>query len=431
MAFTDTDPNRRCFLKGCLAGLAATAVKTRPAGADPPGPGLDVRAAAGSADWAAVRSQFLLDPGLTYLNTGGLGPSPRPVLDTITREMRELERSSETGHERVREVRRRACALLRCDEDELAITRSTTEGMNAIARGLPLEAGDEVLVSTHEHPGGAMPWFGVARDRGITVRTFEPGDGGDDTLGRVEAALSQRTRVVSVSHVMCTTGLVTPVQRIARLCRDRGVFSVIDGAQAVGMIPVDLHALGCDFYATSGHKWTLGPKGTGLMYVRRGLLDQWRPTYVGAYSDRKFDLDRGLLETRPAARSVEYGTRNTPVILGLGAAIDFLEALGAEPIARHGRRLTAHLRRGLRSLPGVEILTPESPDRYASILTFRVTGDARTAGQWCNALKTDRRIRVRPVNEHGLQAVRVSAHVFNTVAQMDRLISALTELMSN
>jgi selenocysteine lyase/cysteine desulfurase len=371
----------------------------------------------------------MLDPGLIYMNAGGLGPSPHCVIDTITRHMMELERVSETGHALTHEVRDKACALLNCDKEELAITRNATEGMNAAARGLTFKQGDEVLLTTHEHPGGTMPWLNLAKDEGIIVKTFEPGAGGQDTLDRLSSNLTPRTRAVSVSHVTCTHGLVLPVKEISALCRERGIISVIDGAQAVGMIPVDLHDLGCDFYATSGHKWLLGPKGTGLLYVRRGMLDRWHSIFAGAYSDKKSDLLQGLFERLPEARSVEYGTRNTPIIMGLGAAIDFIEAIRIDRIARYIRGLSLRLRSRLEGMQRIEVLTPSAPAASGAMLSFRVKHSDKSPWQWVDALKTEYRIRVRPVGEINLNAIRVSTHVFNGPDQVDRLVEALTHLL--
>lgn len=440
MQVSCTDCNRRQFLAGSAAAFAAAGLAPRTS-AYITSAGADWRSVisesfAGHGDgvesrtWPILRSLFPLDNNLAYLNSAGLGPSPQHVLDTIVNELSALAFISESGHNRVDEVRRKGCDLLNCDADELAITRSTTEGMNAIARGLPLQAGDEILLTTHEHPGGSMPWFALARDRGVTVRTFEPGENPDQTLALLESNISPRTRVLSISHVTCTTGYILPVARICGLCRERGIFTVVDGAQAVGMIPVDLRALGCDFYATSGHKWLLGPHGTGFLYVSRNMLKCWRPTWVGAYSDAKFDLDAGIFETVPAARALEYGTRNIPVILGLGAALDFITAVGIQRAAAHGRALSHRVADALRALPQVTVLTPDAPGCSGSILTLRLPADRMDPWQWCNALKRDFRIRVRPVGEHGLNGVRVSTHLYNTVDEVDRFTAAVAQLLN-
>ncbi|MGD8698883.1 MAG: aminotransferase class V-fold PLP-dependent enzyme [Gemmatimonadales bacterium] len=429
----DAASSRRRFLQQCLAGAAVAATGSTACGRPDSGsetlPFVDAwGSAVGDAQrWRLVRDQFLLEPGYAYLNTGGLGPSPRPVIAAFDEAWRELELRCESGHGRRADVRSRACEFLGCGEDELAFTRSATEGMNLVARGLKLRDGDEVVMTTHEHPGGAMPWFAVREDTPIRIRTVDPGTGGDDSLQRLRGALTSRTRVVMVSHITCTTGLLMPVREIAELCRQRGIVCVIDGAQAVGQIPVDLRALGCEFYVASGHKWLLGPKGTGVLYVRDEMLDRWKPSFAGAYADARFDLAAGALERLRPASASEYGTRNTPLVLGLGAAFDFLSTMGMQTVAARGAYLAQRLREGLFALDGVDVLTPA--DAGAAILTFRLPAAGGDPWEWVNRLRRDHSFRLRPVGEAGLAAVRASTHVLNSEAEVDRLVDVLESLL--
>jgi selenocysteine lyase/cysteine desulfurase len=430
---SDANTDRRRFLKQCLAGAAVVAAG--PAACRGPDSDSDAasfaeawRSAASEGErWRVVREQFLLEPGYAYLNTGGLGPSPRAVVSAFDEAWLELERRCETGHGQRAEVRSRAGEFLGCGADELAFTRSATEGMNLVARGLELAQGDEVVMTTHEHPGGAMPWFALRESMEIAIRTIEPGAGGADSLERLRDSLNERTRVVMVSHITCTTGLVMPVREIADLCREREIICVIDGAQAIGQIPVDLHALGCDFYMASGHKWLLGPKGTGVLYVRDEWLDRWQPSYVGAYSDSRFDLEAGVFERLRPASASEYGTRNTPLVVGLGAAFDLLSTIGMEAVAARGAYLAARLREGLSTLDGVEILTPV--DAGAAILAFRLPASGGDPWEWSNRLRREYGFRLRPVGEAGLAAVRASTHICNSEEEIDRLLEVLGRLL--
>ena len=421
--------SRRKFLRCCLVG--ATVGPLVHGCHDLTADGVRIGGRAPNADapsWDTIRAQFLLEDGFAYFNTAGLGPTSRPVIDAVVRCMTELEQRCETGHDCFDRTRKRAAEFLHCDADELALTRNTTESMNVIARGLSLEAGDEVLMTTHEHPGGSVPWFALARDRGIGVRLFEPAPTAGETIDRLATALTPKTRVVSVSHITCTLGQVLPIPAIAELCRQRGICLVADGAQAVGMVPLDLHALGCDFYASSGHKWLLGPKGTGFLYVSRRMIDRWRPTHVGAYSDKQFDPDAGVLELLPEARSAEYGTRNAAEMEGLTAAIDFIDGLGMDRVALHGHSLAGRLVEALREFDGVEVLTPREQASSASIVTFRLPQSRWNPWDWADKLRIEYAIRVRPVGEHGLNALRVATHIFNSESEVDRTLQALTEL---
>lgn len=414
-------------------GVAGSGTGTAPVPAGPPGRGMESlvealrKAPTQEARWQAVRDAFLFEPGYVYLNTAGLGPSPEPVLAATEESWRALEAHSETGHGERDRVREHAAAFLGCGVNELAFTRNATEGMNLVARGMTLSPGDEVVMTTHEHPGGAMPWFGVREDVDIRIRTVDPGGCGEDTLDRLVAAMNQRTRVLMVSHVLCTTGAELPVPELARLCRERDVACVIDGAQAPGQIPVDLHALGCDFYVASGHKWLLGPKETGFLYVRDEWLDRWRPSYVGAYSDATFDLASGTFHRLRPASASEYGTRSTPLLRGLEAGISFLETVGTEAVFQRGRSLALRLREGLEALPAVEVLTPR--DCGHAILTFTLPASGGNQNEWVNRIRRDHGIRLRPVSEAGLSAVRASPHLCNGEDEMDRLLEVLETLV--
>lgn len=375
--------------------------------------------------WNFVRQQFPLTDDLIYMNNAGLGPSPYQVIETIQFQMLKLENISETGHNLIEAVRHKAAKFFNCDDDEIAFTRNATEGMNIIARGLPLKSGDEVLMTTHEHPGGAMPWLGVAKDKGIQIKLFEPGITKEDNIKKIESNITARTKVLMISHIPCTTGLVFPAKEIADICHQKGIYVVYDGAQVPGMIPVDFSQSGCDFYTSSGHKWLCGPKGTGILYIRREMLDVWRPTHVGAYSDKSYQLEKQILEYHSAAKIVEYGTRNTPIIMGIGAALDFINAIGIDKVAARGNALATYLKQQLLNINKVELLSPIDPSISGSIVTFRILDHKKSYAEFTNQLKSEYRIRLRPVGEHGLNAIRASLHIYNTFEQVDQVIEAV------
>lgn len=375
--------------------------------------------------WRLIQQQFPLTEALIYMNNGGLGPSPYPVIETIHSQILKWESISETGHVLVDKVREKMAKFFNCGTDEIAFTSNTTEGMNIIARGLSLKEGDEVLMTTHEHPGGSMPWIALSQDEGILVKLFEPEVTKEGNLRIIQSSITSNTKVLSISHVLCTTGLIFPVKDIAELCRQKGIILVLDGAQVPGMIPVDFRELGCDFYATSGHKWLCGPKGIGLIYVRQEMLDRWRPTYVGAYSDKVYQLGQQILEFQRAAKVVEYGTRNIPLIMGIGAAIDFFDAIGMKQVAERGRALAAYLKEKLMIINKVQLLTPTDPEVSGSIVTFRILDQNKSHTDFIKQIKDEYNIRLRPVGENGLNAIRVSLHVYNNFAQVDRLVEAI------
>ncbi len=379
-----------------------------------------------AALWRLIRRSFPLTKDRIYFNTGGLGPSPYPVLEAVEDKRRELEQLSETGHALHDRVRARIAGFIGAEKEEIAFTRNATEGMNFIARGIPLKQGDEVLMTTHEHPGGAMPWLAVARDKGVVIRLFEPQNDPNRMIDAVRTNITSRTRVLMISHVTCTLGTVFPVQDICRLAREQGVITVLDGAQAVGQIPVHVGEIGCDYYTTSGHKWLLGPKETGILYISRQARSHFQPSFVGAYSDSGYDLDKLLLQYRNDAVVNEYGTRDAAKVWGLAAAVDFIEAIGMERVVQRLYDLADRFKARLQEIPRVEILTPFSHASSAGIVTFRVA--AMEYREVAKILGAKYRMRVRVVGEHNINAVRVSLHIFNSEKEVDRLAEAIREI---
>ena len=372
--------------------------------------------------WMAVRAAYPLTRERAYLNTGGLGPAPYPVLDVLYRTTMELQTVSETGHKRIEAAREPVAAFLGASPSEIAFTRNATEGNATLASGLDLGAGDEVIFESHAHPGGAYPWLSRQKQDGIRVKLFEPDPtSAAGNLERIEALITPRTRVIQVSHVTAPTGIRMPVKEIAKLAHDRGCWFHIDGAQSAGMIPVDVHASGCDSYATSGHKWLGAPHGTGVLYVRESRLDDVRPTEVGAYSD---DGDVRLpdrFDYTPTARRYEPGTRDAASVAALVAAVAFMEEIGMERVAARGQHLAQYLQAGLGELPGVTILTPSDPSLSAAMTTLKL---ADVPYDRLYAYYSKHGMRCRIVTEQGLDAVRVSTHIFNSEAECDRVIEA-------
>ena len=412
---------RRGFLVKTAGLLGAASL--RPAVAESPVPGDE------EAFWSQVRQKFPLTRQRIYLNTAGLGPSPQAVIDAVHRKTMELEEISETGHtqEVWQGIKERGARLFGCDPEELAYTRNTTEGVNIVCNGLPLGEGDEVITSTHEHVGNTMSWIARARRDGIRMRVFEPDlRSASANVDRIARLITPRTRAISISHVTTTTGQVLPVKEIGRLAARHGLWYFIDGAQSAGQLVLDVRDIGCHAYATSGHKWLLGPKGTGLIYVSRDALDAIQARWVGAWSNLgDFDMATGEFAFHPTAQRYEYGTVSAPLFHGLGAAMEFLLDLGMERVWRRDQALGARLIAGLQEA-GAEVLSPLRPGEHSAIVSFRLQGMPRAELQ--SRLASEHGIRSRGIYEGGLEAVRVSPHIFSLAADVDRVIEAVQQL---
>jgi selenocysteine lyase/cysteine desulfurase len=313
------------------------------------------------------------------------------------------------------EVRAHAAAFLGASADEVVLTRNTTEGMNAVAQGMDLRPGDQILTTNHEHPGGSLCWEHVARRTGAEIVKIEmpaPVRTADQVVALVQAHLTPRTRVCSFSHVCTVTGLVMPLAAIAEVTRPRGIVLVCDGAQAPGQLDVDVGALGVDTYASSSHKWLLAPKGTGLLYIRQGVRDRIRPMC----------LDSGY-----GAYTGSFGTRNVAIALAHGAALDFHDAIGRDRVEARCRELRRRLRAGLEHVSGLRILTPDDEALCAGIVTVSLDGgDYREVRR---ILHDDHDIVLKN-GKPEYNAIRISTHIFNSEADVDRLLAALPEAMT-
>lgn len=375
--------------------------------------------------WAVVRAQYPVTQERVYLNTGGLGPAPYPVLDAVRRTMMDLQRISETGHERFGAVRPSVARFVGADPEEIAFQRNATEGNSTVASGLDLQQGDEVIFESHAHPGGAIPWMNRQKQGGITVKLFEPDPtSAEGNLQRIDNLITSRTRAIQVSHVTAPTGIRFPVRRIADLAHDNDIWFHIDGAQSAGMFPVDLHAIGCDSYATSGHKWMGAPHGTGILYVRQDRLDAVAPTEVGAYTSSTYELP-DVYDHHSTARRYEAGTRDAATVEGIGAAVAFLEQIGMNRVARYTQGLAQYLQDELHTLDGVTVLTPEDEALSGAMTTFKTEQVPHT--ELNRFFRSEYDLRCRIVEERGLDAVRVSMHIFNSKAHCDRVVQATEE----
>lgn len=424
--------NRKTFLKSVAAsavGLVASAkLMAQPATPASSPLALPVYdAGAPEAFWREVRKLYLLTPALTYFNTGGLGPTPEPVLSLMTKTMSQLQERSDHGHGRFAGAREITARFLGVEPAEVAFVRNATEGNAIVAAGVNLAPGDEVIFETHAHPGGSFPWLNQERLRGIKVKLFEP-DPHDaaSNVERIRSLMTKRTRVVQVSHVTAPTGILLPVVEIGRLCRERGVWFHIDGAQSAGMFPFSLREIGCDSFATSGHKWLGAPHETGVLVVRKERITEVAPTLVGAYSG---DVDGlpGELKLHANAERFEYGTRNVASVLAMAEAMRLQEEIGRDRIAARGRALAMQVHTGLSRIRGVELLTSASPELASSMVTFRAA--SVPFEPMFSRLLRDHALRCRPVSEQKLNAVRVSLHVFNSPAECDKLIAAVDNIV--
>ncbi len=415
--------------------LAASSVPAGPAPAQPP--------AAAGIDWAALRADLTVEPGVAYFNWGTYGPPARAVADAQNRD-RDTMRANYNRHfathfpaASINPLVDAITRFLGADRDTFAFASGATEAMNVLAGGLALEAGDEVLTTEHEHQAGIYPFLLRARRHGVRVRQIPMPPAlrsAGAIVDHLEAAMTPRTKVLSFCHIQYTDGLVLPTRAICDMARRRGVISIVDGAQAVGMIDVNIRDLGCDCYAASLHKWLGSPYGTGFFTIRQDLQDRVWPAVVEAYEgwdtkDRYGTTNPGVDFAAGWPEALLKYCVNfryyAPEFWAVPAAIQRHEQIGRPALVARMRTLVARLRTGLQTIPGVEIVTPESPDLSGGLVAFRKTGADHAAVFF--ALSRQDRVIIRPVRHAGIRfdVLRASVHAFNTEDEVDRLIETL------
>jgi L-cysteine/cystine lyase len=398
------------------------ALPSRPAAVEP-----DER-----ARLAALRAGLPATRAGIYLNTGTSGPLPAEaaaaMAEAADRELA-LGRATRDAHEelveRMDEARGVVAAVLGTDVDLVALTHSTTEGVNLALGTIDWVRGDRVVTTTLEHPGVTGP-LALLRDRlGVEVIAADVGDGGDDerTLAALEAAVvGGPTRAVVASHVAWSSGAILPAAAIAALARRHGAVGILDGAQSAGAIPVACDEIGADFYAISGQKWLLGPEGTGALVVRRDVVADVLPPVGGFFASTvPYGVGRDALWRD--ARRFETAGFHKPSLVGLARSAGWLSMYVGLPWAHErSARLAGEAADRLAETPGVTLVTPRS--RMATLVSFRVAG--WTADEVVEALA--RRVFAIVRALPGLDAVRLSVAWFTTEGELRRVLDEVEVL---
>lgn len=380
---------------------------------------------------AAVRELLPATRAGIYLNAGTCGPIPAETQRAMD-EQAARELATGRAHpdqwleflERMEEARASVAAVMVADPADVALTHSTTDGMNLAVSALPWRPGDRVLTTNHEHAGGLGPLLALRDRLGVEVERLDVGDGGDAdrTVEVFARALERPARAVVVSHVLWTTGAALPVARLGALAREAGAVSVIDGAQAAGAIPVVLDDLGVDAYAMPAQKWLLGPEGMGALWVRRGFADATVPLTSGYLSYATFDADREVLH--PGARRFEATGFHRPSVVGFARSLGWLSMYVGLPWSQaRAARLAATAADRLASIPGVTLVTPRPT--AGTLVTLRIAGWAATAAAGELGSRAFAIVRDIP----SIDALRLSVGFWNTEAELDR-IAEVVELLA-
>ena len=380
---------------------------------------------------------------LVYLDNAATSQKPRVVLDALRAY---YENDNSNVHRGIHELSRRATVAYEesrakvagwvgaAEPSEIIWTRGTTEAINLVSTAWGLDnvgEGDEILISVLEHHSNIIPWQLLARRTGAVIKYIELDEQGRWILDELPRLLTDRTKVVAISHVSNALGTVNPVKRVAAAAHEVGALVLVDGAQGAVHMKVDVQELGVDCYAFSGHKMC-GPTGIGALWARRDLLDSMEPYQGGGEMIHFVGRDESSWATVP--HKFEAGTPNIAGAIGMGTAIDFLSGVGMDAIAKHEHELLGYALERMSAVDGIRIYGPQSPDEHSALISFTL-GDAHPhdistildsegiavrAGHHCAQLA---------MQHFGISATaRASIYLYNTESDIDRLIEGLEQV---
>jgi len=383
--------------------------------------------------WKVIKQEFSFPDGYVYLNTGGIGSVPRHVRSFFSDAWAQLEMSPTPGHDmnRWNDIKKDVAPLFGngVDFSEVALISSATEGINIIINGLPLQRGDEIITTTHEHPALNIPLLNQIKRRGVAIKYFEPDrKNGLNNVKIISDLITKKTRLIFLSHRTTTTGQLLPVKEIGEIAKSRKIWFALDGAQAPGSMLIDVTGWNVDFYTFSSHKWVLAPRRTGALYVRKEMQETVAPVTVGAYSDNGFNIKDGTLNFQPSAQRYEYGTQNELLFFGLHESLKFINSIGIQKIREHNELLSERFYEELNKTGNCELLSPEEREYRSSMITFRIPG--KNLNDITGAMGKDN-IRVRPVSEANLNGVRVSFHLYNDMDDVDKALASIKKILNN
>jgi len=390
-----------------------------------------------------VRAEIpFLRTGIIYLDNAATTPTPQPVIDAMLEYFNEfsanvgrgVHRSARRATDAFEAAREKIARVIGAKPEEVAYTKNTTEAINIVAHGLEFRRGDKVITTILEHHSNLIPWQRLEEMVGIELELI--GASRDCLIDprEVEEAIDERTKLITMHHVSNAIGSIQQVEEVGKIAAEHEVPFLIDGAQSVGHMPVDVKKLRCDFLAAPGHKGLLGPQGTGFLFAREDRIEELKPLLVGGGIVESVEEHKSKLVRPP--QIFDAGTPNIPGIIGLGRACDYVMEIGIERIAERERKLT-ELMLKMAGVENVEVYGPAGVDRRGGVVSFNVkglnhhelasmldelAGIAVRSGQHC-AQPTMRHLGVEGT-------VRASVHYFNLESEIERFVEVLKQIAS-
>ena len=391
-------------------------------------------------NFAEIRADFPILNNLLYMDSASTSITPEPVLNVVSKYYREynanvgrgVHRLSQVASQKYKDAHRKVADFIGANEKEVIFTKNTTEAINTVASGLKWKTGDKVVTTLLEHHSNFIPWLRL-KSFGVTLDIVKPDKNGKFNVADFEEVIDDKTRLVAVTHVSNVLGTITPIEEISAICKKKNALLLVDGAQSVPHIHVDVRKLGCNFLCFSGHKM-LGPTGTGILWMKEDFLDRLEPlSFGGGMID---DVSLNGYELTKGYERFEGGTPNIAGVIGFGRAIDYLKKIGMDKIKDHEAKLTERLLEGLLEIRRVEIYGSLNSKERIGVVSFNIKGlnphdVALMLDETSNIMVRSGHHCCIPLMKYfGLKegAVRVSFYLYNTEEEVERFLETVKEI---
>ncbi len=375
--------------------------------------------------WSVIQQSFTVNSNLIILNNGGVSPSPRVVQEAVERYNRMSNEGPSYYMWRIldqgREPLRQKLALLAgCDPEEIAVNRNATESLNTVIFGLDMKPGDEVIGTKQDYPNMINAWRQRVQREGIvyTQLNFQfPIENDEEIVAAYENAITPKTKILHVTHIINWIGQIMPVKKIAQMAKKHGLEVIVDGAHSFGLLDYKIPDLGCDYFGTSLHKFLSAPIGSGMLWIKKEKIEKIWPLVC---NDKPKSEDIRKFET--------LGTRSFPIEQGIGEAVNFQNAIGSKRKEERIRYLKNYWAGRVKDIPNVKIHTSFKPQYSCAICG--VTIDGMTPGELDNALFNTYKIHTVGIVWENISCVRITPHVYTKLQDLDKLVRAIEELAS-
>jgi selenocysteine lyase/cysteine desulfurase len=374
-------------------------------------------------DWERIRAAYPAQRPLLNLNNAAVSPPPLVVQEATIEAYRLISQNPDVNmwnklDAALPTTKRQLADLIDCAPEEIALNRNASEGLSTAIFGIPLEGGDQVLVSPWDYPSANAAWLQRQEREGIQAVScrFDLLDSDDDVVAAYAAAITPRTRVMHLTHMYHWNGRVLPVKRLCELAQAQDIITLVDGAQTFAQMPVSFRDVGCDFFVTSLHKWLGAPIGNGMLVVKESRIDRTWPL-LAPFDPPPLRIDK--------FDHWNLGTYNSAIQAGIAPAIEFHKEIGVRSIHARLRELTRYWVDQARDIPGFRLLTPIDTDDLGAVSFFSIDGlDTRELEQ---ELRQGYQVHVKYRKVHHFEGLRVSPHVYTLEGELDRFVAALKD----